>query len=294
MNAHVSAISPVESGLQGGVDHHGNGEIKADEHSPMSTQTLRIALLHLAPIPADLNGNRQLIERAIRKAAGAGATWIITPELVVCGYAFADRIGTEWIVPPPDPWLTNICRLAAELHITVFLSHPERDRRSNSLYNTVFVIAPDGAITGKHRKINTLRKGSEAWSTPGDRATPVSSPPVSRVGILICADACSPGIYGSLRSQGSQLLISSAAWAPGYHGPQGEWERCTLATGLPLFVCNRTGRDRTLDFTRAESVVVKDGRRLLSLSSEQSMIFVTDWNVPAQNLSTPAYRRIEV
>ncbi len=260
----------------------------------MPTQTLRIALLHLAPIPADLNGNRRLIERAISKAADAGATWIITPELVVCGYTFADRIGTDWIVSPPDPWITTVCRLAAQLRITVFLSHPERDGPSNALYNTVFVIAPDGAITGKHRKINTLRKGSEAWSSPGDRATPIPAPPVSRVGMLICADACSPSIPGSLRSQGAQLLISSAAWAPGYHGPQGEWERCTVVTGLPLVVCNRTGPDRTLDFTQAESVVVKDGRRLLSLSSERSVIFVTEWNVTAQDLATPAYQRIEL
>ena len=128
----------------------------------MPTQTLRIALLHLAPIPADVNGNRQLIERAIRKAADAGAMWIITPELAVCGYTFADRIGTDWIVSPPDPWITTVCRLAARLHTTVFLSHPERDDPSHTLYNTVFVIAPDGAIKGKHRKINTLRKGSEA------------------------------------------------------------------------------------------------------------------------------------
>ena len=164
---------------------------------------MHIALLHLAPVSADVNGNRRLIERAITKAADAGAAWIITPELAVCGYTFADRIGTDWIVSPPDPWITTVRRLAARRRVTVFLSHPERDGRSNTLYNTLFVISSDGAITGKHRKINTLRKGSEAWSNPGDRATPIRVSPVSRVGILICADACSPGISGSLRSQGA-------------------------------------------------------------------------------------------
>lgn len=37
------------------------------------------------------------------------------------------------------------------------------------------------------------------------------------------------------------MLISSAAWAHGFHGPNGEWERCTQNAGLPLLVCNRTG-----------------------------------------------------
>ena len=90
------------------------------------------------------------------------------------------------------------------------------------------------------------------------------------------------------------MLVSSAAWAPGLHGPNGEWERCTKDTGLPLVVCNRTGPDRTLDFTRAESVVVKDGQRLLSLSSKRSTLFVLDWNLQTQNLATRQYRRIDL
>ena len=39
--------------------------------------------------------------------------------------------------------------------------------------------------------------------------------------------------------------------------PNGEWERCSRETGLPLLVCNRTGIDRTLRFTAAESLVAK-------------------------------------
>lgn len=260
----------------------------------MPSHTLRIALAHLAPIPADLTHNRQLVEKAITFAGRAGAHWIVTPELIIPGYTFADSIGTGWIVPQPDPWVTRLCRLAARLRMTVFLSHPEQDRRSKKLYNSVFVIAPDGAIVGTHRKINTLRVSSESWSSPGERATPISVQPVGNVGILICADAFSHEIAGSLKTQGAQLLISSAAWGPGLHGPNGEWERCTKDTGLPLLVCNRTGPDRTLDFTAAESVVVKDGQRLLSLSSRHSTLFVLDWNLQTQGLVTPQCQRIDL
>lgn len=260
----------------------------------MPMHTLRIALLHLAPVPGDLTHNRRLIERAVSTAAGLGSTWIITPELGVCGYAFADHIGADWILPQPDPWMTQMCRLVARLRVTVFLSHPERDRQSDTLHNTVFVIASDGTIAGKHRKINTLRTGSESWSSPGEQVAPVPVHPFRSVGILICADACSPGIAGSLKAQGAQVLVSSAAWAPGLHGPDGEWERCTKDTGLPLLVCNRTGPDRTLDFTAAESVVVKDGRRLLSLSSERSAIFTIDWDLKTQDLAAQQYRRVDL
>ncbi len=219
----------------------------------MQAQTLRIALLHLAPIPGDLTRNRRLVETAVTTAARLGATWIITPELIVTGYTFADSIGTEWILPQPDAWMTHMSRLAARLRVTLFLSCPEQDRRSRKLYNSLFAIGADGTIVGTHRKIHTLKVGSEAWSSSGTQGIAVPVPPFTRVGMLICADAFTSEIARTLQAQGAQLLVSSAAWAPGLHGPNGEWERCTSDTGLPLIVCNRTGPDRTLDFTQGRN-----------------------------------------
>ena len=258
----------------------------------MPAHTLRIALLHLAPIPGDIIKNRRLVEKAVNAAARLGATWIITPELIVTGYTFADSIGTDWIVPQPDPWMTHMSRLAAQLRVTLFLSCPEQDRTSHKLYNSLFAIAPDGTIVGAHRKIHTLRVGSEAWSTPGTQAVAVPVPPFTRVGMLICADAYTSEIARNLQAQGAQLLVSAAAWAPGHHGPNGEWERCTRDTSLPLLVCNRTGPDKTLDFRQAESVVAKDGQRLLSLSSARSAIFAIEWDVTTQTLAKQDYQTV--
>jgi predicted amidohydrolase len=257
----------------------------------MPTHPLRIALLHLAPLPGDLAYNRRLVETAVTMAARLGAAWIITPELCICGYTFADQIGTEWIVPQPELWMRDFCQLVARLQVTAFLSHPERDRQTGKLYNSVFVIAANGTIAGKHRKINTLRIGSESWSSPGAQAVPIPVQPFRRVGILICADAYSPGIARSLKAQGARLLVSSAAWAPGLYGPNGEWEQCTRDTRLPLLVCNRTGPDRTLNFTEAESVIVKDGRRLVSFRSKRSAIITIDWDLTTQTLATSEYQR---
>ena len=258
----------------------------------MPMYILRIALLHLAPLPSDLVSNRRLVETAVTAAAKLGAAWIITPELCLCGYTFTDQVGTDWILSQPDPWMMDFCRLVAQLQVTVFLSHPERDHQTAKLHNSVFVIGADGAILGKHRKINTLRVGAEAWSSPGGQAAPILIPPVGQVGVLICADAYSPEIARSLQSQGAQLLVSSAAWAPGLHGPNGEWEHCTRDTGLPLLVCNRTGPDRTLNFSEAESVIVKGGQRLLSFRTKRSAIFTIEWNLQTQTLAIPEYQTV--
>ena len=258
----------------------------------MPANTLRIALLHLAPIPGDLTGNRRLVEKAVTAAARLGATWIITPELIVTGYTFADSIGTGWILPQPDSWMTHMSRLAAQLRVTLFLSCPEQDRKTRTFYNPLFAIAANGTLVGTHRTIHTLRVGSESWSSPGTQAVAIPVPPFTRIGMLICADAFTSQIARNLQAQGAQLLVSSAAWAPGHHGPNGEWERCTKDTGLPLIVCNRTGPDRTLDFRQAESVVAKDGQRLLSLSSARSAVFAIEWDLRKQTLAAQDYQTL--
>ncbi len=261
--------------------------------APTSDNLLNVALLHLAPRAGDLAFNKSLIEDAIVKAAARGADWVITPELSVCGYTFEPSIGTDWISVQPDPWMTRIRKLAAQLGVVVFLSVPERDADSNLLYNAAFVIDHEGTICGKHRKINALRVGSEAWSTPGTEVTPIAVGGLS-VGVMICADAYSPSVAKKLHSKGAQLLVSPAAWPPGEHGPNGEWERSTADTGLPLFVCNRTGQDAILDFSHGESVLAYGGSRLISAASETSAVLLFSWNLAASRSEKDAFHKIEL
>ncbi|MEK9141541.1 MAG: nitrilase-related carbon-nitrogen hydrolase [Nitrospirota bacterium] len=109
---------------------------------------------------------------------------MLTPELAVSGYSFLERIGTDWILSQPDEWMAQICGMAVRHRLTVFLSHPERDRQTRQLHNSLFVNSPDREVTGVHLKINVLRVGSKAWSPLG----------------------------------------TEAAWAPGFHRPNDEWE----------------------------------------------------------------------
>jgi hypothetical protein len=41
-------------------------------------------------------------------------------------------------------------------------------------------------------------------------------------------------------------------------------------------------------------VIVRDGARLLTLTSERSAIFTIEWDLTAQALVTPAYRRVDL
>ena len=174
--------------------------------------------------------------------------------------------------------MAEVQACARALAVTVFVGLPERDPTTDLLHNALLAIGPDGQLLGRHRKIRTLSVGSEAWSSPGSEVAPVSAPLLGPVGMLICADACDDTLATSLQEQGARLLVSAASWAPGDDGPSGEWEQCSAASGLPMIVCNRTGVGRTLDFSGSESVVVRNGERVLTLTSSTPAVFLLQWS----------------
>jgi N-carbamoylputrescine amidase len=234
----------------------------------------RIALLHIAVVPGEIERNRYVIVEGIKHAAASGAQWIITPELAVCGLQFPRIVGTDWIVPQPDPWMQRLCALVSRMKRTLFLACPERDGRR--LYNSVFVVDSNGKIAGRYRKIN-VASDALSWSSPGDETTPIECDGI-KVGVLVCSDAYTSNIARALRFNGARLFVSPASWGPGIHGPNGEWEARTKETGLSLIVCNRTGAEKTLDFWKAPSLVVRDGERVLTHISDRSAVLTFDWD----------------
>ena len=251
---------------------------------------LRISFLHLAPITGDVDHNRKLVEQGVQAAAEGGAKWAITPELCIPGYLFLDRIGTDWILPQPDDWMLRFCRQVKELEITVFLSHPERDPVSGRMYNTVFVVDSSGRIAGKHRKVKALG-GAERWSTGGWKISPIECDGI-KAGVLICADGYKNDIAAVLKEKGAQVLVSPVSWGPGGCGPDGEWEARSSDTGLPIMVCNRSGLEHgEMDYSRAESVVAQQGRRLLEATCERSVVLTFDWDMDTMRLVSEDFQR---
>ncbi len=249
-----------------------------------AASTVPIALLHLDPRPGEINANRVALERAVHRAAEAGARLIVTPELAVSGYGFRDLIGTTWIERDQPALFAWAGALARKTVASLVLGTPEADPNGASLFNSMILFAPDGSTAGRHRKVNALRVGSESWSTPGNRPTALPVEGIGRVGFFVCADMYSTRLVEETAAQGVDLLLSSAAWAPGLHGPDGEWERASATTGRPVLVCNRTGRD-VLDFDAARSVAAIDGSVTFSHASPEPGIVLMDWTSATRQLT---------
>ena len=238
---------------------------------------MRVAFLHL-----DLSGgpeerNLALLHKAIGLAAEQGAKWIVTPEIAVQGYFFAQQESKVSIPIQPDSSLQPIRQLAAEHQLTVFLGCAEQDAETGKYYNSCLVIGPEGEILGRHRKTRSHGKGAEAWVTEGDTLEPVTCPGM-KAGIMVCADSWFVDKAEALKDKGAEVLVVLAAWPPGKCGPGDCWERSSQATGLPIWVCNQTGKQEALDFSQATSVVVVNGKTLLSYNGLQQAVLLFDWD----------------
>lgn len=243
---------------------------------------IRIALLHLLLSNGDVTYNRALIEKAIKKAGEKNVDWIVTPELATSGLQFTEKIGIDWIEEQPDEWMNRLRHTARSLRTTLFIGCPSKEE--NTLYNSVFVINQQGEFIGKQHKIARV----DNWSSSGKYIEPIDVDGI-KVGLLICADSYTNKVANELVSKGAEIFVAPSAWGPGLHGPEGEWEQRTVDTGLPMFVCNRTGEDTTVSFWKAESLVIKDGKRLLSHTSERSAILIFDWDMERMNVNFPHF-----
>lgn len=254
---------------------------------------MKVALLHLNLSGGPEEINLQALNRAIHLAAEQGANWIITPEMAVQGYFFALKGKSSHIPVQPSPSLEVICQLVIRHRLTLFLGCGEQEEETGKYYNSCLVMGPEGQILGRHRKIRSHSGDTEAWASQGEELLPVSCPEM-QAGILICADSWFAENARILKEQGAEVIVVSAAWAQGEHGPEDCWERCSQIAELPVWVCNQTGNSAKLDFSQAQSVVVVNGKTRLTYSGVQEGVLLFDWDLERQVLISEEFTIIAV
>ncbi len=179
---------------------------------------MRLALLHLNLGSGPQQANSELLCRATALAAAEGADWIITPEMALQGYFFAEKTETLNIDIQPEQLLAPVTRLIAGRRLTLFLGCAEQDAATGKYYNSCLVIGPAGSVLGRQRKTRSHKMGPESWVTEGDKLEPVSCPGV-KAGIMVCADSWFVDKARTLKDKGAEVLVVPAAWPPGEHGP---------------------------------------------------------------------------
>lgn len=268
----VEALGKQNGFFLPGAKRFGDASLAA----PKAKNDLRLALLHLDAVPGDIAGNRARIEAAIREAVRHGADWIITPELAETGYNFAARIGTGWITPFPDAWVSTLAAMARDNHVALFVGIAERDGEG-AFHNSLAVIDRNGSILGTYRKQRSVGQ-AERWASVGTGRAPFPVDGIA-VGTLICADSYHAQLAARPAAEGAAIVLVPSNWppVPGM-GPDDVWEKRSRETKLPFVAVNRAGREPELDFSRGESAVAVNGKRLLTFTAPEGGIFYVDWD----------------
>lgn len=162
---------------------------------------------------------RENLRRAVDMvslAARRGCQVVVLPECLDLGWAhhWARDLAAE----VPGPTSDELGRAAVEAGVYVVAGLTEKT--GARIYNAAVLIAPDGRILLKHRKINLLDIEQPVYSI-GDRLQ-VAETPLGVIGVNICADNFpdSAALGHALARMGAQVVLSPSAWAvPADHDP---------------------------------------------------------------------------
>lgn len=239
-------------------------------------ESIRIALLHIAPKAGEVAYNRTQIRKALALAAGYEADVAITPELAESGIAFCECINLNTLPLFPNQFVCDLREVAWKYQMNLVIGLPEKEAVKGEIYNALVVITSDGVIQGTYRKVHLNGEREGKWVFGGKDAATQDMNGVT-IGFMIGEDMYSPYMAKVLKNMGTKLIVAAAAHGKEEGSMSKEWENRSRETDLPILVCNRTGREMDVSFMGGESVAISNGTICQSFLTKQPMIFVVDF-----------------
>jgi predicted amidohydrolase len=120
------------------------------------TQPFQAAVLQFRIDMGDVDANAERAFTLLRKAAEKRAVLCVLPEMWSTGFAY-DRLVALSATTPGI--LKRLRAFAAKHRMAIAGSLPER--KGDSVFNTLYVIDRDGAISGKYRKAHLFQPSGE-------------------------------------------------------------------------------------------------------------------------------------
>lgn len=183
---------------------------------------MKAALLQMTASD-DPEANTLAAEALIDRAAGAGAGFVLTPEVTNCVSLDRDHQQAVLHDEPHDPTLARLRDKAAAHRIWLLIGSLalKTDDPAGRLANRSLLIAPDGEIAARYDKIHMFDVAvseSETYrESSGYRAgtkAVVSETPFARIGLTICYDLRFPGLYRALAQAGAEVICVPSAFSP--------------------------------------------------------------------------------
>lgn len=171
---------------------------------------MRIAAAQFEAAVGDPVRNIARMTEFVSAAAAKGADVVVFPEMSDTGYDMPEilKSASNWEDAP-----MQALRSSAQRHdIAVIAGLSERV--GADVYNAVAVIARDGALVARYRKVHLITATpihEERFLKPGSELV-LSSLDAIPIGLLLCYDLRFPEVARALGLGGAQILFMPAAW----------------------------------------------------------------------------------
>jgi predicted amidohydrolase len=228
--------------------------------------TVRVAACQIDPKIGEVEGNLDLIARAVGEAAAAGATFTVLPEAAVTGYAFASLTEALPVARKAEAIAERALHGLAETHrMTIVCGTLEPD--GDEIFNTALVLLPDGRRY-RYRKVHLPFLGVDRFATPGPDAPGVIEVDGLRFGVLICYDLRFPEAARICALEGADLIALPTNWPVGveFHPDLFAPARAN-ENHCYVLAADRVGTERGTTFMGRSLLVDFDGKVLAQAGS---------------------------
>ncbi|MGV3757549.1 MAG: carbon-nitrogen hydrolase family protein [Verrucomicrobiota bacterium] len=163
---------------------------------------VRLATVHHRPkggkTPME---NCQQYAPLIADAARQKADLIVLPETLT--YYGLGKTYLDCAEPVPGPSTDYFGSLARQHNLYIVAGLIERD--AHLMYNVAVLIAPDGKVAGKYRKVALPRGEIEGGVQPG-KDYPVFDTRFGKLGMMVCYDGFFPEVARELSNRGAEVI----------------------------------------------------------------------------------------
>jgi N-carbamoylputrescine amidase len=261
---------------------------------PAGREPFRIGAVQESWHP-DPEEHREALATGIRIAAARGARLVCLQELTLSPYFAVDPAGPEGVGAEPEnlpggPTFAFAAAMAAETGVHVHASLYERAADGGLGFNTAIVVAPDGGLAGRTRKLHipiTAGYHEDRYFRPGPAEGapfPLVALGEARLGLPTCWDQWFPELARAYSLAGADILIYPTAIGSEPDHPdfdtQPLWERVIVANGIAngtfMVAVNRIGEEPPLRFYGSSFISDPYGRVLVQAPRDEPAVLVAD------------------
>jgi deaminated glutathione amidase len=232
----------------------------------------------------DPHANLAAALAAIEEAAGAGATYVLTPEMTNIMEIKRERLFAAIADEERDPTLAALRQAARRLSIYIHIGSLAVKASPDKAANRSFLIDRKGDVVARYDKIHMfdvdLANGEsyrESRSYRAGEMAVVADLPWGRLGVTICYDLRFPALYRALAEAGASFFSIPAAFTR--QTGEAHWHVLMRAraieNGCFVFAAAQGGKHENGRETFGHSLVVDPwGEIIAEIGSEPGLVVV--------------------